>query len=91
LTVERRDEQWVIRVRDNGQGLTADVLPHVFDLYVQGDAGSQGGLGIGLNLVRGLVELHGGSVTALSAGAGRGSEFIVSLPADRQPANPRFA
>lgn len=81
LTLEPRNRQWLVRVRDSGKGLTREALLHVFDLYVQADSGSQGGLGIGLNLVRGLVELHGGSVEAISAGAGRGSEFIVYLPA----------
>ena len=81
LTVENLGRQLVTRVRDNGKGLDTKVLPHVFDLFVQADAGSQGGLGIGLSLVRGLVELHGGSVAALSAGAGHGSEFVVCLPA----------
>jgi CheY-like chemotaxis protein len=73
------------------------VLPSVFDLFVQGSrslARSEGGLGIGLTLVRSLVELHGGTVIAHSDGAGRGSEFVVSLPAlapvpgDAQPATP---
>lgn len=80
LTVERRDSQWLVRIRDNGQGLAPEILPHVFDLFTQAEAGSQGGLGIGLNLVKGLVEMHGGSVEALSDGPGRGSEFVVRLP-----------
>lgn len=81
LTAERRESQWVVRIRDNGKGLSPEVLPHVFDLFAQAEAGSQGGLGIGLNLVKGLVEMHGGSVEALSAGPGQGSEFVVRLPA----------
>ena len=80
LTVERRESQWLVRIRDNGKGLPPEILPHVFDLFTQAEAGSQGGLGIGLNLVRGLVEMHGGSVEALSAGLGQGSEFVVRLP-----------
>jgi len=60
--------------------LAPEILPHVFDLFTQAEAGSQGGLGIGLNLVKGLVEMHGGSVEAFSAGPGQGSEFVVRLP-----------
>ncbi|HYO15096.1 MAG TPA: response regulator [Thermoanaerobaculia bacterium] len=74
----------VLRVCDNGIGVHADLLPHVFDLFTQADRSldrSQGGLGIGLTLVRHLVELHGGQVEARSEGPGRGSEFIVRLPA----------
>lgn len=80
LTVERTKHEVVVRVRDDGRGISAETLPHVFELFRQGKPGFDGGLGIGLNLVRGLVELHGGSVTAFSAGAGRGSEFVVRLP-----------
>ncbi len=80
LTVEGRDRQWVVRVRDNGKGLAPEILSHLFDLFVQAEAGSQGGLGIGLSLVKGLVEMHGGSVAAFSAGLGHGSEFVVNLP-----------
>jgi signal transduction histidine kinase len=74
----------VLRVQDSGIGIPAEMLPHIFDLFVQVDhrhARSQGGLGIGLTLVRRLVELHGGTVEAFSAGLGRGSEFVVRLPA----------
>jgi two-component system CheB/CheR fusion protein len=74
----------VLRVRDTGVGIPANVLPHVFDLFTQADRSldrSQGGLGIGLTLVRNLVELHGGRVEALSAGIAQGSEFVVYLPA----------
>ncbi|HEY3571316.1 MAG TPA: ATP-binding protein [Thermoanaerobaculia bacterium] len=80
LTAERRESQWLVRIRDNGKGLSPEILPHVFDLFTQAEAGSQGGLGIGLNLAKGLVEMHGGSVEAASAGLGQGSEFIVRLP-----------
>jgi signal transduction histidine kinase/chemotaxis methyl-accepting protein methylase len=72
-----------VRVQDDGLGITSDMLPRIFDIFVQShDARgrSQGGLGIGLNLVRRLVELHGGTVTAASAGAGHGSAFTVELP-----------
>jgi signal transduction histidine kinase len=80
LTVERRGAELVVRVRDNGKGLASEHLSHVFDLFAQAQSGSQGGLGIGLSLVRALVELHGGSVAAYSDGPGRGSEFVVKLP-----------
>jgi len=72
-----------VTVVDDGIGIGADVLPHVFDMYVQAHDGrsmAQGGLGVGLNLVRRLVELHGGRVGAESAGAGQGSRFTVWLP-----------
>lgn len=74
----------VIRILDSGMGISPDLLPHVFDLFIQGDrslARSEGGLGIGLTLVRRLVELHGGTVKAASDGLGCGSEFTVRLPA----------
>jgi len=76
-------EEAVVRVRDNGMGLAADLLPHVFDLFIQAERAvdrSQGGLGIGLTLVRQLVEMHGGRVEARSDGPGRGSEFVFYLP-----------
>jgi signal transduction histidine kinase len=71
-------------VRDDGKGIAPDLLPRIFDLFWQGDRlGDRacGGLGIGLALVKLLVELHGGSVAAFSGGAGMGSEFTVRLPA----------
>ncbi|MGH8288553.1 MAG: ATP-binding protein [Steroidobacteraceae bacterium] len=73
----------VVRVRDTGVGISAEMLPRVFDLFSQADrslAHSQGGLGIGLSLVRSLIELHGGRVAASSDGLGKGSEFAVYLP-----------
>ncbi len=86
----RRDADAVIRVRDNGQGIPADALPHVFDLFTQiGPRDDRrGGLGIGLALVRKLVALHGGKVEAFSAGPGKGSEFVVTLPLDLRPPAP---
>jgi CheY-like chemotaxis protein/anti-sigma regulatory factor (Ser/Thr protein kinase) len=72
-----------ISVEDNGSGIEADLLPRVFELFVQGDRGldrSQGGLGIGLTLVKRLMELHQGEVAAESAGAGKGAAFRVTLP-----------
>jgi PAS domain S-box-containing protein len=83
LEAAREGGAAVVRVRDNGMGMSADLLPHVFDLFTQADRSldrSQGGLGIGLTLVRQLVELHGGRVEARSDGPGRGSEFVVRLP-----------
>jgi PAS domain S-box-containing protein len=77
------DGQVVLRVRDTGIGIAADALPHVFDLFVQERQAldrSQGGLGLGLTIVRNLVEHHGGSVSAYSQGPGSGSEFVVRLP-----------
>ncbi len=80
LSAERDGAEVVIRVRDTGMGIPADLLPRVFDLFTQGDrslARSEGGLGIGLTLVRRLVEMHGGTVDASSDGPGKGSEFSV--------------
>jgi signal transduction histidine kinase len=79
--VER--DQAVVRIRDSGIGIEAELLPHVFDLFTQGSTGESratSGLGVGLAVVRNLVELHRGSVTAVSAGPGQGSEFTVCLP-----------
>lgn len=84
LTVGREGHEAVVRVRDTGAGLPPEMLPRVFDLFTQAESTldrAQGGLGIGLTLVRSLVEMHGGSVQALSAGPGQGSEFVVRLPA----------
>src|SRR5262249_60082350 len=83
LAVEPGASEVVLRVRDTGIGIPADLLPRVFDLFIQGDgslARSEGGLGIGLTLVQRLVEMHGGTVEARSDGAGQGSEFLVRLP-----------
>ena len=79
-------DEVVFRVRDNGVGIPPELLPRMFDLFAQADrslARSEGGLGIGLTLVRSLAELHGGTVTATSDGPGKGSEFVVRLPAAR--------
>jgi signal transduction histidine kinase/CheY-like chemotaxis protein len=83
LRAERCDGEVVISVRDRGQGIRPELLPHVFELFTQGDrslARTEGGLGIGLTMVKALVELHGGTITASSAGAGQGSEFVLRLP-----------
>jgi PAS domain S-box-containing protein len=84
LTAEREGDQLVLRVRDTGIGIAAEMLPRIFDLFVQAERRldrSHGGLGVGLTLVRRLVEMHGGSVTAHSDGREKGSEFVVCLPA----------
>jgi PAS domain S-box-containing protein len=90
LTATREEDQIVIQVRDNGIGIAAQMLPHVFDLFAQADCSlerSQGGLGLGLTLVRKLVELHAGTIRASSPGPGQGSSFEVQLPVlDRTPA-----
>ena len=73
-----------LRVKDNGAGIDPDVLPHIFDLFRRGpglDQRGSDGPDIGLAVVKALVELHGGHVTAYSAGTGTGSEFVVRLPA----------
>jgi len=77
------DGEAVLRVSDTGIGIPPESLPRIFDLFAQGDrtlAHSEGGLGLGLTLARMLVQLHGGTLTAVSDGAGRGSEFVVRLP-----------
>jgi signal transduction histidine kinase/DNA-binding response OmpR family regulator len=84
MTVERRDSEAVFQVRDTGVGIPPEMLATVFDPFTQVERSldrSQGGLGIGLTLVRRLVELHGGTVEASSAGPNQGSEFVVRLPA----------
>jgi PAS domain S-box-containing protein len=83
--------QAVVRVADTGIGISRDMLPRIFDLFAQGDqslAHTSGGLGVGLTLVRRLVELHGGRVGVHSDGPGRGSEFTIHLPLGRIPVSP---
>ena len=83
LTAEVEAGQVALRVRDNGRGIAPNLLPRVFDLFSQIQAPAApgtGGLGIGLALVKSLVELHGGSISACSDGPGTGSEFVVRLP-----------
>jgi len=83
LIVERDGEAAVVHVRDSGIGIGPEMLPRIFGLFVQADRAlnrAQGGMGIGLTLVRTLVQLHGGSVVAQSDGPGKGSEFIIRLP-----------
>ncbi|HYD41352.1 MAG TPA: ATP-binding protein [Anaeromyxobacter sp.] len=90
VAVERSGASAEIRVRDDGIGIHPDVLPALFQPFAQADVAvgrSRGGLGLGLSLVKGIAELHGGSVRAASGGLGCGSEFVVTLPAvDRAPA-----
>jgi signal transduction histidine kinase/ActR/RegA family two-component response regulator len=83
LTAQREGEEVVLRVRDSGIGIGPDMLPHIFELFVQVDHAatrSQGGLGIGLTLVKNLVEMLNGTVEAHSEGLGKGSDFVVRLP-----------
>jgi two-component system CheB/CheR fusion protein len=91
LTAEREGGQAVIHVRDTGIGIASDQLTRVFDMFTQLDSSlerSAGGLGIGLALVKNLVDLHGGTVEARSAGLGQGSEFTVRLPIGADTAEP---
>jgi len=88
LSVECDGKEVVIRVRDNGVGITTDQLPRIFDMFVQVDTSlerSASGLGIGLTLVKTLVEMHGGTVEAHSAGIGKGSEFVLRLAIMDEP------
>ena len=89
LSARREGGEVVVSVKDNGAGIPADKLESIFDMFMQVDRSSersQGGLGIGLTLVKRLTEMHGGSIEARSAGVGRGSEFIVRLPVLSKPA-----
>jgi PAS domain S-box-containing protein len=84
LAAWRDGHEVVLQIKDNGIGIRLSLLPHIFDLFVQGPRSadrSEGGLGIGLTLVRNLVQMHGGTVVALSEGPGLGSAFVVRLPA----------
>ncbi len=88
LSTSRAEGETLVRVADTGMGIPREWLEHIFDPFVQGNVSldrSDAGLGIGLSLVRSLVELHGGSVKAISAGRGKGSEFVVRLPACEAP------
>jgi two-component system CheB/CheR fusion protein len=92
LSTQLQGRDAVVKVRDNGNGIPAGLLPRVFDLFVQAEAlhgRGYGGMGIGLALARRLVELHGGSIEAKSEGEGKGAEFVVRLPrCDEAPAEP---
>ncbi|HET6879163.1 MAG TPA: ATP-binding protein [Pirellulales bacterium] len=81
--VERRGGEAILRVSDNGMGIAPELLPHIFDMFMRAEQAvrqSEGGLGLGLTLVRNLVELHGGSIRASSKGPNQGAEFVVELP-----------
>jgi PAS domain S-box-containing protein len=94
LGAERRGGEVIVSVWDTGIGIPADALPRIFDMFSQVDRSierSTGGLGIGLALVKGLVEMHEGTVTAASGGQGKGSTFTVKLPAAAIPAEPLSA
>jgi CheY-like chemotaxis protein len=88
ITVRKEEEEVVVHIRDSGIGIPPEMLSTVFDLFTQLEVSlhrSEGGLGIGLTLVRNLVQLHGGTVEAHSAGRNRGSEFAVRLPLMKNP------
>ncbi|HKS08156.1 MAG TPA: PAS domain S-box protein, partial [Pyrinomonadaceae bacterium] len=90
LTAKRDGDEVVVTVKDNGAGIPPDKLDSIFDMFMQVDRTaerSQGGLGIGLTLVKRLVEMHGGSIEPRSAGEGMGSEFVVRLPILSEPTN----
>ncbi|MEO7494506.1 MAG: ATP-binding protein [Massilia sp.] len=93
LSAELRGGEIAVAIEDDGAGIAAEVLPHIFDLFTQGPrslARSEGGLGVGLNVVRNLVGMHAGRVEAASDGIGAGSRFVVTLPVSAQsvPARP---
>jgi PAS domain S-box-containing protein len=91
LLVEPREDEVVLRIRDEGVGMTEDELSRIFNLFEQADtsiARTRGGLGIGLTLVKRIVELHGGDVAATSAGPTQGSEFVVRLPLTARASTP---
>lgn len=91
LSVEREGDSAVIRARDDGIGIARDQIAHIFDMFTQVDSSrerSVSGLGIGLTLVKNLVEMHGGAVEAHSEGLGRGTEFVVRLPVLVEPVKP---
>ena len=92
VDVAREGESAIVRVKDTGIGMSPELIPTVFDLFIQGERSldrSEGGLGIGLTLVKRLVSLHGGTVSVHSDGPGCGSEFAISLPALAQSSAPR--
>jgi signal transduction histidine kinase len=91
MSLLAQDGHAIVRVKDSGLGIAANALAHIFDLFMQvpvssASARPRSGVGLGLALVRKLVEMHDGSVTAISAGLGQGSEFVVRLRALNQPA-----
>jgi two-component system CheB/CheR fusion protein len=94
FSLRRRGDEVRIRVRDTGVGMSKELQRRVFEMFVQGNETldrSEGGMGVGLTLVRTLVQMHGGTVRARSAGPGKGSEFVVDLPLSQPPAQPADA
>src|ERR1044071_5791876 len=92
VSVRRIGDDALLEVRDSGVGMSEELRARVFELFVQGDSAldrGKGGLGIGLTLVRRLAELHGGTASAASAGAGKGASFTVRVPAIEPPATKR--
>lgn len=90
VSATRSNNDIVVEITDNGIGIAADQIPHIFDIFAQVDSAidrARGGLGIGLTLVKNLVELHGGTVAVRSEGLGKGSTFSVGLPIIREPEN----
>lgn len=88
LSIGRMEDRAVLTVSDNGMGIRPELIDDIFDLFVQGDQSidrSEGGMGVGLALVKRLIELHGGKVYAKSAGPGQGSEFVIELPISPPP------
>jgi signal transduction histidine kinase/ActR/RegA family two-component response regulator len=88
IAVQLEGKHVLVRVKDNGIGIAADQMPHLFDMFYQANRSNeqaQGGLGIGLTLVKQLVKLHGGTVAVFSDGPGRGSEFVIRLPLETEP------
>jgi len=87
LSAECKAKDVIIKVKDNGIGIEAEKIPYIFEMFTKIDSSItrvQGGLGIGLSLVKSIIELHGGEVTAYSAGLGKGSEFTIWLPIQQQ-------
>lgn len=94
IRVQEREGQVAVSVKDTGIGIDADLLPHLFEIFTQADQSldrSRGGLGLGLTLVKGWVELHGGTVEARSEGLGCGAEFILRLPLAQKAEQPALA
>jgi PAS domain S-box-containing protein len=88
ISCEARDSAAIVRIADQGEGISTEFLPHVFERFRQADGSrtrAHGGLGLGLALVRSFVQAHGGTIEAVSNGAGKGSEFVVKLPREAAP------
>jgi two-component system, sensor histidine kinase len=88
VDLAHRPADAVLTVGDTGRGISADVLPHIFEPFMRGEGAPEQGLGLGLTIARQLVELHGGTICATSAGPNQGSEFVVTFPA---PSSRRMA